>query len=107
MVELANSKDTTKTGCSDLGLEDLMVHTKFCAMLQKSRAKSDKISTSDDGGYMIPIHSKIGQGMRIHFEKLVNSFGKNELTPVHLENNIFNFPLESRSEINRDQCERC
>ena len=24
-----------------------------------------------DGGYMIPIHSKIGQGMRTHFEKLV------------------------------------
>ena len=28
---------------------------------------------------MIPIHSKIGQGMRNHFEKLVNWYGKNEL----------------------------
>ena len=42
---------------------------------------------------MIPIHSKIGQGMTIHFEKLVNPHGKNELIPVHLENNIFNFYL--------------
>ena len=40
---------------------------------------------------MITIHSKIGQEMRIHFEKLVNWHGKNELIPVNLENNIFNF----------------
>ena len=44
-----------------------------------------------DGGYMIPIHSKIGQGMRTHFEKLVNWHGKNELIPVYFENNIFSF----------------
>ena len=42
---------------------------------------------------MIPIHSKIGQGMRIHFEKFVNWYEKNELIPVYLENNIFNFSL--------------
>ena len=42
---------------------------------------------------MIPIHSKIGQGMKIHFEKLVNRYGKNELIPVYLEKNIFNFYL--------------
>ena len=46
-----------------------------------------------DGGYMIPIHSKIGQGVRTHFEKLVNWHGKNELIPVYLENSIFNFYL--------------
>ena len=39
-----------------------------------------------DGGYMIPIHSKICQGMRIHFEKLVNWHGKNELIPGYQEN---------------------
>ena len=43
-----------------------------------------------DGGYLIPIQSKIGQGMRIHIGKLVNWYGKNELIPVHLENNISN-----------------
>ena len=46
-----------------------------------------------DGGYMILIRSKFGQGMRIHFEKLVNRDGNNELIPVYLENNIFNFYL--------------
>ena len=28
------------------------------------------------GEYMIPIHSNIGQGLRIHFVKLVNWYGK-------------------------------
>ena len=46
-----------------------------------------------DGAYMIPIHNKIGKGMRIHFEKLENWHGKNELFPDYLENNIFNFHL--------------
>ena len=47
MVELGNSKDTTKTDCSDLLVEDSLVYTTCCAVLQKSRAKDDKISTSD------------------------------------------------------------
>ena len=42
---------------------------------------------------MIKIYSKIGQGMRTHFEKLVSWYGKNEIIPVHLEHNIFNFFL--------------
>ena len=42
---------------------------------------------------MIPIHSKTGQEMRIHFETLVNGYGKNELIPIYLENNTFNFYL--------------
>ena len=45
---------------------------------------------------MIPIHSKIGQGMRIHCEKMVNWHGKNELIPVFLENSIFNFYLNKK-----------
>ena len=44
-------------------------------------------------GYMIPIFSKIGQGMTVHYEKLVNWHGNNELLPVYLEHNIFNFYL--------------
>ena len=44
-------------------------------------------------GYMIPTHSKIGQEMRIHFEKLLNEYGKNELIPVYLENDTPNFHL--------------
>ena len=42
---------------------------------------------------MIPIRSKIGQGMRIHFEKLLNEYAKNDFIPVYLENNTFNFYL--------------
>ena len=61
-----------------------------------------------DGGYMIPIYSKIVQEMRNHFEELVKWYGKKELIPVYLENNIFQLLPEPRSEINRDQqCERC
>ena len=47
---------------------------------------------------MIPTYSKIGQG--IHFEKLLNEYGKNELIPVYLENDILNFYLnrEAKSE---------
>ena len=47
MVELDNCKDTTKTDCSDLFMEDLLVYTKFCTVRQRSRAKDDRISTSD------------------------------------------------------------
>ena len=47
MVELGSFKDTMKTVCSDLWMEDSLVHTMCCAVLQKSRAKDDKISTSD------------------------------------------------------------
>ena len=42
---------------------------------------------------MIPINSKIGQGMRIHSDKLVNWNRKNELIPDYLENNTFKFYL--------------
>ena len=42
-----------------------------------------------DGGYVIPIHSKNGQGMRIRVEKLLNEYGKNDLIPVYLQDNTF------------------
>ena len=42
---------------------------------------------------MIPIRSKIGQGVRNHFENFVSWFGKNELIPVYPENSIFDFYL--------------
>ena len=57
-----------------------------------------------DGGYMIPIHSKIGQGTRINFEKLVNERTHSSLSrKQHCQ-----FLPEPRSEIHRDQqCEQC
>ena len=39
---------------------------------------------------MIPTHSKFGQGLRIHFENLLDEYGKNELIPVCLENDTPN-----------------
>ena len=69
------------------------VHEVLCSAAEIACKEQQDLCLGHDGGCMIPIHSKIGQGMRIHFEKLVNWFGKNELIAVYLENNIFNFYL--------------
>ena len=47
MVELGSFKDTMITVCSNLSMEDSLVFTKCCAVLEKSRAKDDKISIWD------------------------------------------------------------
>ena len=47
MVELGYFKDTMKMVCPDLRMEDSLVHTQCCAVLQRSRAKDDKTSASD------------------------------------------------------------
>ena len=52
---------------------------------------------------MIPIYSKIGQGMRNHVEKLVSWYGRNDLNPVLSRKQQFQFLLEPRSEIHRNQ----
>ena len=67
------------------------VHEVLCSAAEVACKGRQDFYLGHDGGYMIPIHSKIGQGIRIHFEKLVKWHGKNELIPVFLENNIFNF----------------
>ena len=72
-------------------MEGSLVYTKFCAVLQRSRAKNDKISTSD----------MTVDTLFLFTAKLVREWefilriwhGKNDLIPVHLENNIFNFYL--------------
>ena len=68
-------------------------HKVLCSAAEIACKGRQDFYLGHDGGYMILIHSKIGQGMRIHFEKLVNWFGKNEIIPVYLENNILNFYL--------------
>ena len=40
---------------------------------------------------MIPVCTKIGHEMRMHFEILVISHERNELIPVYIEDNIFDF----------------
>ena len=79
------------------------VHKVLCSAAEIACKGRQDFYLGDDGGYTIPIHSKIDQGMRTHFKKLVNWHGKNELIPVFLENNICNFLPEPRSEICRNQ----
>ena len=38
--------------------------------------------------YMLPIHCKIGQGMRIHVEKLLNECGKKELNQTNSRDSL-------------------
>ena len=63
-----------------------------------------------NGGYMIPTHSKIGQGLEIH-EKLLGEYGKNELIPDFPENDtpIFylNREVKSAGTHNVNNAEQC
>ena len=47
MVDLGNFKVMMEAVCSHLRTEDLSGCTKCCAVLQRSRAKDDKISIWD------------------------------------------------------------
>ena len=67
--------------------------------------KQQDFYVKHNGGYMIPTHSKIGQGMRIHFEKLLDENGKNELVPMCLENDTPNFYLNGEFKPEEIQCE--
>ena len=55
-----------------------------------------------NGGYLIPIQSKIGQEMRTHFEELVNWHGKNDLFSTLSREGRFQFLLEPRSQVGRN-----
>ena len=41
----------------------------------------------------VSIYSKSGHEMRMHFERLVNWYGRKQLTPVYIEDSIFNLYL--------------
>ena len=68
------------------------VHTVLCSAAEIVCKGRHDFYLGYDGGYMIPIHHKIGQGMRTHFEKLVNWHGKSELIPTFLEKQHFQKP---------------
>ena len=82
------------------------VHKMFCSAAEISIKGRQDFYLGHDGGYMIPIDSKIGQGMKLI---LRNWHGKNELIPVFLENNILNFHLSREvkstetNNVNNDQ----
>ena len=75
--------------------EDLLERTKCCAVLEKSRAKdvNQEFYLGSDSGFMTPVHSKIGQEMRMHIERLASRHGRKQLVLVYIEDNIFNFVM--------------
>ena len=60
------------------------VHKVLCSAAEVARVGKQDFYLGYDGGYMIPIYSKNGQGMRNHIEKLVSWYGKNELITIYL-----------------------
>ena len=38
---------------------------------------------------MIPVYNKSGHEMRMHFDRLVTWYGRKQLIPVYIEDNIF------------------
>ena len=48
------------------------VRKVLCSAAEIACKGRQDFNLGHDGGYMIPVHSTIGQGMRIQFEKLVN-----------------------------------
>ena len=88
VVELGSFKNTGSLNGRLIG-----VHKVLCSAAEIACKGRQDFYLGQDGGYMIPSYSKIGQEMRNHFEKLVSWYGKNELILVYLENNIFNFYL--------------
>ena len=71
-------KGTMETACFTAA------HRVLCSGAEIACKGRQDFYLGHDGGYMIPMHSKIGQGMRTHLEKLVHRHGKNELIPVYL-----------------------
>ena len=107
MVELGNSKDTTKTDCSDLLNGLTGVHKVLCSAAEIACNGRQYFCVGHDGGYMIPIRNKIGQGMSIHFETIVELAWKERTHCSPSREQHFQVQLESSSDINRDQqCEQ-
>ena len=52
------------------------VHKVLCCAAEIACKGRQDFHFGHDGGYMIPIHSKIGQGMRTYSDKLVNWHGR-------------------------------
>ena len=83
MVDLGSFKDTMKNGSlRSLNGGLTCAHKVLCSAAEIACRGRQDFYHGHDGGYMIPIHSKIVQGMRIYFENLVNWHEKNELIAV-------------------------
>ena len=122
--KLGNFKDTMKMVCPDLIMKNSRMHMKCRAALHQhlhqhqhqepqglAGQEQQDLYVGHNGGYMIPTHRKIGLEMKIHFEKLLSEYGKNELIPVYLENDTPDFYLnrevkseETHSVSDAEQC---
>ena len=91
MVELGNFKVTAETDCSDLLNGRLTgAHHVLCSAGEIACKGRQDFYLGSDGGFMIPVHSKIGHEMRMHIGRLVSWYGRRQ----HLQ-----FLLEQRSEV--------
>ena len=75
------------------------VHTVRCNAAEIMSKEQQDFHVEYDGDYMIQIHSKICQGTRNHFGKLLNEYGMSDLIPVYLEKGCSQFLLQPRSEV--------
>ena len=95
MVELGNSKDTTKTDCSDLWMEDSLVHTHSVVQCWRNCVQKTWRFLF---GIRRWLHASKSQQDWPWNEGCISRdwwFGAEEkqLIPVYIKNNIFNFYL--------------
>ena len=90
---------------------DTMVHKVMCSAAEIACKRRQDFHFGHDGGYMIPTHRKIGQGLRVHLENLFDEYGKHELIPFYLENDAPNFymnrEVKSAETHNMNDAEQC
>ena len=83
-------------GCDENGLRRSPngrltgAHKVLCSAGEITCKGRQDFYLGSDGGFMIPVHNKIGQEMRMHFERLVRRYGRKQLIPVYIEDNTFN-----------------
>ena len=63
--------NSTASASSSRAILELTKVPEVLDSAAKIACKEQDFYVKHNGGYMIPTHSKIGQGMRIHFEKIV------------------------------------
>ena len=77
------------------------VHKVRCNAAETVSKDQQDFHVEDDGGYMIQIHTKICQGTRNYFQKLLNEYGMSDLIPVYLEMGALSFYLNRHSKCPR------
>ena len=66
-------------------------HKKVCSSGEIAFKGRQHFYFGSDSGFMIPVRSKIGHEMRMHFARLVSWHGRMQIITVNIEDNLFNF----------------